>query len=155
METVPVKRATLTISSPAFAHEQHIPRNYTCEGAGVNPPLEINDLPDNARSLALIMEDPDAPTRVFDHWIVWNIPPTDRILENSHPGVEGLNSRGKIGYTGPCPPSGTHRYFFKVFALDTLLGNDKGGDKNKLIHDMQNHVLAYGELIGLYEKHNP
>lgn len=154
METV-AKRTTLMISSPAFEHEGLIPAQYTCEGAGINPPLSIGGIPDDAKTLALIMEDPDAPGRVFDHWLVWNIPPTEAIPENSVPGLEGTNSRGLIGYTGPCPPSGTHRYFFKVFAVDTLLELAKGADKTKLNYVLQRHVIGYGELIGLYRKNSP
>lgn len=142
----------LTVSSPSFGHEEFIPKLYTCQGKGINPPLSIHGIPERTRCLALIMEDPDALGNIFDHWLVWNIPPTDAIPENTTPGLEGKNSGGQIGYTPPCPPSGTHRYFFKVFAIDSVLELEKGAEKNKLLRALQNHVLAYGELIGLYKK---
>lgn len=151
METTAIKTA-LSVTSPVFRNEDYIPKTYTCQGVGISPPLSINGIPEHTRSLALIVEDPDAPVNIYDHWIVWNIPPTDTIPENSVPGLEGKNSSGKIGYIGPCPPSGIHRHFFKVFAVDSLLELEKGGDKNKLLYVLQNHVLAYGELIGLYKK---
>jgi Raf kinase inhibitor-like YbhB/YbcL family protein len=142
----------LIISSPAFAHEDYIPMAYSCEGSGKNPPVVINGLPEHTKSLVLIVEDPDAPGKIFDHWIVWNIPPAEIIPEDSIPGIVGKNSRGENRYTGPCPPSGTHRYYFKVYALDTLLFIDEKADKNTIIDAMQAHILDYGELIGLYKK---
>ena len=97
------------------------------------------------------MEDPDAPGGTFDHWAVWNISPTDRIKENSRPGTTGKNSKGEYGYTGPCPPSGTHRYYFKVYALDSMLDLGKQDTDKKVIEmALKDHVLAYGELMGLY-----
>lgn len=149
---VTVVKTVLSIRSPAFEHEGKIPVKYTCEGAGISPPLDIKGVPEDTKSLALIMEDPDAPKGVFDHWVIWNIPPVDMIPENTSPGLEGINSAGKIGYTGPCPPSDTHRYFFKLYAVDMLLDIAKGANKTKLLFVLQKHVLAYGELIGLYEK---
>lgn len=98
------------------------------------------------------MDDPDAPGGTFDHWLVWNIPPVKVISENSRPGLEGTNSIGEIGYTGPCPPWGTHRYFFKVYAVNMLLDTLKGATKDKLECALQNHTIAYGEIIGLYSK---
>ena len=152
MKTTAIKTRTLNVSSPSFKHEGYIPKDYTCEGAGKSPALIIRGIPEDTLSLAIIVEDPDAPEKVFDHWLVWNIPPTDTIPENTIPGLEGRNSNGNIGYIGPCPPSGIHRYFFKVFAVDTLLETEKGADKRKLLYVLENHVLAYGELIGLYKK---
>jgi Raf kinase inhibitor-like YbhB/YbcL family protein len=146
-------KTILSISSPAFEHEGFIPQKFTCEGEGKNPPLRIAGIPEEAKSLAIIVEDPDAPGKVFDHWLVWNIPPTDTIPEDTAPGLEGRNSAGELGYIGPCPPTGTHRYFFKVYAVDTLLEAGKGADKIKLEYVLANHVIAYGELIGLYKKH--
>jgi Raf kinase inhibitor-like YbhB/YbcL family protein len=147
-------KTKLSISSPSFKHKGLIPRTYTCEGANINPPLVIEGIPQDTRSLALIMDDPDAPAGTFDHWLVWNIPPVKVIPENSRPGLEGLNSRGELGYIGPCPPSGTHRYFFKVYAVNMLLETQKGASKEKLEFALQNHTIAYGELIGLYKKTN-
>jgi Raf kinase inhibitor-like YbhB/YbcL family protein len=151
METTAIK-TILSLSSSAFQQEDYIPKKYTCQGAGINPPLTIKGIPENTRCLALIMEDPDAPVNIYDHWIVWNIPPTDTIPENTIPGLEGTNSSGKIGYIGPCPPSGTHRYFFKMYAVDSLLEVEKGVVKSELLNVLQHRVLAYGELIGLYKK---
>lgn len=150
MEAIDVKQ--LYISSPSFKHEESIPEKFTCDGSNINPSLLIKNIPAETRSLAIIMEDPDAPGNTFDHWLVWNIPPTDMIPENSVPGLEGRNSAGRIAYMGPCPPSGTHRYFFKVYAIDTLLETEKGADKMKLHYVMKDHVLAYGELMGLYSR---
>ena len=152
METTDKIKTTLTISSPSFKHEGLIPRTYTCEGSNINPSLVIERIPKEALSLALIVDDPDAPGGTFDHWLVWNIPPVRVIPENSQPGLEGMNSRGDLGYTGPCPPSGTHRYFFKVYAVDVLLETMKGATKEKLEFALQNHTIAYGELIGLYKR---
>jgi Raf kinase inhibitor-like YbhB/YbcL family protein len=104
----------LMVSSTAFSNGGHIPKKYTCEGQNVNPPLEIKGFPKDTKTLAIIVEDPDAPHRVFDHWLVWNISPNEPIAENSVPGISGRNSFGKKGYGGPCPPSGSHRYFFRV-----------------------------------------
>jgi Raf kinase inhibitor-like YbhB/YbcL family protein len=152
METTVKTKTTLTISSPSFKHGGMIPRTYGCEGTNISPPLVIEQIPKEALSLALIMDDPDAPGGTFDHWLVWNIPPVKSIPENSSPGLEGTNSSGEVGYTGPCPPSGTHRYFFKVYAVDMLLETQKGASKEKLEFALQNHIVAYGELIGLYKK---
>jgi Raf kinase inhibitor-like YbhB/YbcL family protein len=142
----------LRVRSVAFSHGGHIPPKYTCEGENVNPPLEISDLPENTRSLALIVEDPDAPRGIYDHWIAWNIPPHEAIAENSRPGITGKNSFGNTGYGGPCPPSGSHRYFFKVFALDSELNIRAGSDKKALEDAMKDHILASGELMAHYQK---
>jgi Raf kinase inhibitor-like YbhB/YbcL family protein len=142
----------LKVRSVAFTHGGYIPPKYTCEGENVNPPLEISDLPENTRSLALIVEDPDAPRGVYDHWVAWNIPPSEAIGENSRPGTSGKNSFGNTGYGGPCPPSGSHRYFFKVYALDGDLNIQAGSDKKTLQDAMKGHVLGSGELMGHYRK---
>ena len=104
----------MSLFSTAFSHNGHIPPLYTCEGEDINPPLEISNIPEKAVTLAIIMDDPDAPNGTFDHWIVWNIPPNEAIGESSVPGIGGTNSFGKTGYGGPCPPSGVHRYFFSA-----------------------------------------
>jgi len=142
----------LRITSPAFENKGSIPSKYTCDGRNVNPPLRIEDMPKETQSLVLIVDDPDAPAGTFDHWIVWNIPPTERIEENSVPGTEGLNDLRKHSYGGPCPPSGTHRYFFKVYALDTKLSLNPNSRKRDLEKAMTGHILAKGELIGLYRR---
>src|SRR5437773_11296820 len=108
----------LRVRSVAFSHGGHIPPKYTCEGENVNPPLEISDLPENTKSLALIVEDPDAPRGVYDHWIAWNIPPNEAIAENSRPGVTGKNSIGNTCYGRHCTPYGYDTYLLKVYALD-------------------------------------
>ncbi|MBU0530195.1 MAG: YbhB/YbcL family Raf kinase inhibitor-like protein [Candidatus Aenigmatarchaeota archaeon] len=139
----------LKITSSAFEHNGRIPAKYTSDGEDVNPPLKIEEIPEGTQSLVLISDDPDAPMGTWVHWVVWNMEPRN-VDENSVPGTEGMNDFGKHSYGGPAPPSGTHRYFFKVYALDTKL--DIGPDSRK--HDvekaMEGHVLAKGELIGLY-----
>jgi hypothetical protein len=129
-----------------------IPRKYTCDGQDVNPALTIENIPEQAKSLVLIVDDPDAPMGTWDHWLVWNIPPKKTIGEHSVPGAEGLNSFGKHSYGGPCPPSGTHRYFFKVYALDTLLNIASNSTKKDMEKAMKEHVLTKGELVGLYSR---
>jgi Raf kinase inhibitor-like YbhB/YbcL family protein len=131
-----------------------MPQEYTCEGSSTSPPLQISGIPEGAHSLAIIVEDPDAPGRVFDHWVIWNIPPGETIEAGSVPGIRGVNGKGELGYRGPCPPTGTHRYFFKVFAVDTLIDLPEGSNKLALESALQHHTLAYGELIGLYKKKN-
>jgi Raf kinase inhibitor-like YbhB/YbcL family protein len=142
----------LTIISPAFKSNKSIPFKYTCDGDDVNPPLNIEGTPEETKSLVLIVDDPDAPMGTWDHWIVWNIPPTNKIEENSAPGTEGLNDFRKHSYGGPCPPSGTHRYFFKVYALDTKLSLDPNSRKKDVEKAMKDHILAKGELVGLYSR---
>jgi Raf kinase inhibitor-like YbhB/YbcL family protein len=147
-----VAQSTLTIQSPAFENNGFIPAKYTCNGEGINPSLTIENLPQEAISLALIIEDPDAASGTFDHWIMWNIPPNKEIKENAAPGIEGKNSKRENMYMPPCPPSGTHHYHFKVFALDTMLNLKDNTDKKALLKAMEGHILAKGELIGLYKK---
>ncbi|XHH09457.1 MAG: YbhB/YbcL family Raf kinase inhibitor-like protein [Candidatus Bathyarchaeia archaeon] len=141
----------LTIKSPAFETNKKLPKKYTCDGDAVNPPLTIEDVPSQTESLALIFEDPDAVSGVFDHWIMWNIPASSsKIEENSAPGIEGLNSARKLGYYPPCPPSGSHRYIFKIYALDQTLNLPQKSKKAALQKAIQGHILAEGEIIGLY-----
>lgn len=143
---------TLKITSDAFNAGESIPSRYTCDGADLNPALQIMGIPENAKSLAVIVDDPDAPAGTWVHWVVWNIPVTNLILENSVPGNEGMNDFGKRHYGGPCPPSGTHRYFFKVYALDTELQLTSTSEKHDLEKAMKPHVVAMGELMGVYKK---
>ena len=143
----------LKLISTAFSHNGHIPPLYTCEGKNINPPLIVENIPDGTKTLALIVEDPDAPRGTFDHWVVWNISPNEAIAENSNAGISGTNGFGKTGYSGPCPPSGQHRYFFRVFALDDELDLPAGSTKEQLLDAMKGHVLATAELMGLYQKH--
>ena len=142
----------MVITSPVFKNNEMIPRKYTCDGADVNPTLNIRGIPRKAESLVLIVDDPDAPMGTWDHWIVWNIPPEERIEENSVPGIEGLNDFRKHSYGGPCPPSGTHRYFFRVYALDAMLDLKPNSRKRDVERAMRGHILAQGEIVGLYRR---
>ncbi len=142
----------LVVKSSAFKENKLIPSKYTCEGDNINPPLTIEGIPEKAESLTLIIEDPDAPAGLFTHWLAWNLPTTGTIKEHSVVGTEGLNSSKRRGYSGPCPPSGTHRYFFKVYALDIRLKVEPMSEKEDVENAMQGHILAQGELIGLYRK---
>ncbi len=131
----------LVVTSPAFENNKSIPRMYTCDGEDVNPPLNIKALPEGTKSLVVIVDDPDAPMGTWEHWNVWNIAPTNKINENSIPGTEGLNDFGKHSYGGPCPPSGVHRYFFKVYALDTELSLPINSRKKDIEKALSKHVL--------------
>lgn len=149
-----IVKTTLTIGSTAFANKDHIPLKYTCDGENINPAITIENIPAGTKSLTLIIDDPDAPGGVFDHWIMWNIRPMEMVIENSVPGTEGKNSFGHLRYDGPCPPPGkAHRYFFKVYALDTILDVREGADKAAVEKAMRDHILASGEIIGLYRRH--
>jgi len=143
----------LSVKSLAFENNQLIPAKYTCDGNDVNPPLTIEGIPEGTKTLALIVDDPDAPMGTCDHWIVWNIPATtSKIEENAVSGTEGMNDFRRRSYGGPCPPSGTHRYFFKVYALDVKLDLSPTSRKRDVEKAMQGHVLAKGELVGLYRR---
>lgn len=142
----------LTVLSAAFQHEGNIPPLYTCDGENINPPLEIHGIPEETQSLVLIVDDPDAPGGTFDHWVVWNIPPANAIGQDGSPGLEGLNSLNKRGWTGPCPPDGVHRYYFKVYALDTLLDLPAESRKADVEKAMEERIVARGELMGRYER---
>lgn len=139
--------------STVFSQNGHIPPKYTCEGENINPPLIVENVPEGTKTLALIVEDPDAPKGTFDHWIMWNISPNEAIAEDSSPGINGTNGFGKTGYGGPCPPSGQHRYFFRLFALDDKLNLLAGATKDELLDAMKDHILATAELMGVYQKH--
>lgn len=145
-------KTTLSITSPVFKNEGVIPKKYTCDGDRKNPPIRIGDVPEGTRSLVLIVEDPDAPGKIFDHWIMWNIPVLELIEEDSKPGIVGKNSKGENTYAPPCPPDGIHRYFFKLYALDEMLYIDHNATKNDVITAMQNHIVGYGELVGVYKR---
>ena len=142
----------LRVSSPIFQNNQFIPPKYTCDGDDVNPSLRIEGIPREAQALVLIVDDPDAPMGTWDHWVVWNIPPVERIEENSVPGIQGLNDFNKHSYGGPCPPSGTHRYFFKVYALDMKLNLNSNSRKKDVEKAMKGHILAEGKIVGLYRR---
>lgn len=142
----------IKLSSPAFPHEGNIPSKYTCDGEDINPQLELEQIPEGTVSLALIMEDPDAPRGTFDHWVVWNIAPVQTIKENHMPGISGNNGAGRTGYHGPCPPGGQHRYYFHIYALDTDIDLPVGSGKAALQQAMVGHILAKGTLVGRYER---
>ena len=146
--------ATMKITSSAFHEGANIPSKFTCDGSDTSPPLQIAGIPSGAKSLVLIVDDPDAPSGLFTHWLVWNIPPqTGSIAEGSAPqGVQGANDFGKSGYRGPCPPPGTHRYSFKIFALDRELELRSGAKRSQVDAAMKGHVIAQGELVGRYAK---
>lgn len=143
---------TLLISSLAFNQGGMMPSQFTCDGKNVNPPLHIDKIPEGTKSLALIVDDPDAPRGTWVHWVVWNIPPTHEIGENTTPGVQGLNDFQKASYDGPCPPSGTHRYYFKVYALDTMLTLTPHSRKQDLEKAMKDHIIGSGEIMGRYAR---
>ena len=143
----------LKVTSSSFDHEAMIPVKYTCDGINISPPISIDNIPGNAQCLALIVDDPDAPVRTWVHWLVWNIPVTHHLKENEVHGTEGTNDFQQQHYGGPCPPSGTHRYFFKVYALDALIGLPAGAKKEQLERAMSEHIIGFGELVGIY-KHN-
>ena len=146
--------ARMKITSSAFQQAASIPSKFTCDGANTSPPLQISDVPSEAKSLVLIVDDPDAPSGLFTHWIVWNISPqTSTIAEGSTPkGVQGTNDFGKSGYGAPCPPSGTHRYYFKIFALDRELDLPIGAQRSQFDAAIKGHVVAQGELMGRYSR---
>lgn len=150
----PLLNDSMNITSSAFLHNGLIPPRYTCDGENTSPPLTFSDIPADAKSLALFFDDPDAPGRTFDHWVVWNIDHSlTAIAEGETPsGFVGKNSGGGNEYFPPCPPSGEHRYIFKLIALDTLLSLPAGTSKADVEHAMEGHVLDSAELIGRYKR---
>jgi Raf kinase inhibitor-like YbhB/YbcL family protein len=151
--------ARMELRSNTFLPGGKIPSRYTCEGAGAHPHLSWNHVPDETKSFVLIMDDPDVPSFVrkdcmYDHWVLFNIPKEVRVIEEgqSPPGIYGKNTSGANGYIGPCPPDREHRYFFKLYALDTLLKLPLGSSKKEVEKAMEGHILGKGELMGRYEK---
>lgn len=144
----------MKISSSAFGHNGMIPSEYTCDGDDVSPPLEISDVPKEAKSLAIIMDDPDAPMGTFTHWVLWNIPPDKTKFARGEKTAfgHGKTSFGAKSYGGPCPPGGTHRYFFKAYALDLVLSLKDGASKSDLEKAMKGHILAESSLVGKYSR---
>ena len=145
----------MKIESPAFKNNERIPSKYTCDGKNINPALKISEIPKNTVSLALIVEDPDAPGGTWIHWTVFNInPDTSQIPENSVPerAIEGVTDFGKPGYGGPCPPSGSHRYFFELYALDSIIKLDSSASADDIKKAMEGHMLGSAELVGLYSR---
>lgn len=153
-------KMNIKLSSTAFQDGEMIPTKYTCNGANVSPPLEWSGVTQTAKSLALICDDPDAPGKTWVHWVVFDLPASRTSLPENVPpqetiaggGKQGTTDFKKIGYGGPCPPSGTHRYFFKIHALDTDLNLDSRTTKDQLLQAMKGHVLAQGELMGRYKR---
>lgn len=144
----------MRITSPAFSDGETIPEQYTCEGPNINPPLIFEDMPAETASLVLIVEDPDAEAKPWVHWLIFNIPPsTTEVRENSIPagGIEGIANGGTKGYEGPCPPSGTHTYLFKLYALDTMLQLSDTADRAVILEAIKGHVLAEATLSGVYQ----
>jgi len=154
------KSMELKITSSAFEEGGMIPKQYTCDGANISPPLRWTSVPLGTKSLALICDDPDAPMGIWVHWIIFNLPtninelpesiPPQKTLENG--AKQGINDFPKIGYAGPYPPSGTHRYYFKLYALDTEIDLDAGATKRELLKAIKGHILAEGQLMGRYKR---
>ena len=147
----------MKITSTVFQHNQDIPSIYTCDGENINPPLSFLDVPESAKSLVLIVDDPDATIGTFTHWVVFNIDPkVKEVLENSIPegGAEIQTDFGISGYGGPCPASGKHRYFFKLYALKTLLALSENANKKMVEDAMLEHIIDSAEIIGLYSRSN-
>lgn len=149
----------LHVSSSAFEHGRPIPRKYTCDGENVSPPIDWDDVPDASKSLAVICDDPDAPSGTFTHWVLYNIPPSTRRLEEhrgDHPssGTLGVNSFGRTAFGGPCPPhkDRAHHYHFHVYALDVESLGPTGLSKDDALKKMRGHVMAEGELVGVYKR---
>lgn len=153
-------KMTITITSSAFKEGGMIPAKYTCDGQNISPPLQWAGAPKGTKSFALISDDPDAPIGIWVHWIMWNIPAEANQLPEGIPQVkklqdgsmQGLNSYPRCGYSGPCPPSGTHRYYFKIYALDAMLDLPANSTKEDLLKAMKVHILAEGSLMGKYER---
>ena len=150
----------LDVRSSAFEEGGAMPARYTCEGLDISPPLTWSSVPNGTRSFALIVDDRDAPGGAFVHWVIYNLPPDKQRLSRDVPNqrtlpsgaLQGKNGAGSIGYTGPCPPNGTHRYFFKVYALDTELDLGAGATKEEVVSAMEGYVLARGRLLGTYQR---
>lgn len=150
----------IKLTSGAFKEGDFIPKKYTCDDINISPPLEWQGIPDNTNSIALICDDPDAPMGTWVHWVIYNIPvnisklseqiPAEKVLENG--ALQGTNDFRKIGYCGPCPPAGIHRYFFKIYALDNVPELAPGANRGELLHEMEGHILSEGKLMGRYSR---
>jgi Raf kinase inhibitor-like YbhB/YbcL family protein len=150
-----IRTEGLKISSPAFENGGEIPKKYTCDGANVNPPLKIDNVPSNAKSLALVFDDIDAPRGTYVHWILWNIGPNvTEIKENSVPegAVQGMNDFKKQYYGGPCPPRRAHKYVLKIYALDALFNINPNSNKKDLEKAMEAHIISRSQLTGVYKR---
>jgi Raf kinase inhibitor-like YbhB/YbcL family protein len=161
--TQPQQKGELKLTSNAFKEGEAIPRGYTCEGANVSPSLEWTGVPKNAKTIAIIADDPDAPAGTWVHWVLYNLPADGLGLIENTPqtetlkggGVQGKNDFGKIGYGGPCPPSGTHHYFFKFYALDSELPLTPGATKAEVEKAMEGHIVGQAQLMGTYRRERP
>ena len=150
----------MKLTSKAFGTKGMIPPQFTCDGQDISPPLSWSNPPTNTKSLALICDDPDAPGKTWVHWVVYNLPPSTRSLPEAVPagskiaegGLQGINDFKRLAYGGPCPPGGTHRYFFKVYALDRMLNLQPGATKAELEVTMKGHIIDRGELMGYYRR---
>lgn len=150
----------IQITSPAFKNQEMIPAKYTCDGQNISPPLEFTNIPEDTRTLALIVEDPDAPMGTFTHWITYNMPPDIAELPEALPDDEtlmdgarqGINDFDRIGYGGPCPPKGTHRYYFRIYALNAVIDSTSMVNKQDIWEKMQGHIITAGELMGKYKR---
>lgn len=153
-EVIEESMGNLKLTSSAFANNGKVPARYTCDADDINPPLAVSGVPEGAKSLVLIMDDPDAPVGMWDHWVVFNIPlDATEVAEGKEPqGVHGKGTSGNLEYKGPCPPDREHRYFFKLYALDTELDLKEGVSKAEVERAMETHILDKAELIGLYER---
>lgn len=143
------------VTSSAFSQGQLIPKQYTCDGANINPPLALSGIPTNAKNVVIIMDDPDAPSGTWTHWVTWNISPdTKEIKSGIKPigSIVGNNDFGESSYEGPCPPSGTHHYFFRIYALDIKVQLTPDFKRKNLEQEMSGHVVASGELMGKYSR---
>lgn len=154
------EKMTIKITSTAFEQEGMIPPKYTADGENISPPLTWDTVPEGTVTIALISDDPDAPMGTWVHWVMWNVPPDKTGLPENVPpdpnlpdgSIQGITDFGNPGYGGPAPPSGTHRYFFKIYALDTKLDLPESSTKINLVRAMQGHILAEGELMGKYKR---
>ena len=155
-----VMSSSIGLNSPAFAGGEMIPARFTCDGADISPPLQWDAPPAGTLSLTLVVEDPDAPGGIWSHWVIFDLPPQTRHLAEGVPAAktlengarQGTNDFRKIGYGGPCPPGGTHRYYFRIYALDVRLDSPPGIRRDQLLRAMQGHVLAEGHLLGKYHR---
>ena len=155
-----IRRSNMKITSSAFQHEGMIPEKYTCKGQDISPSLSWEGAPEGTKSFVMICDDPDAPFKTWDHWLLFNIPVSVTDINEGIPDLpelangirHGKNSWGRNDYGGPCPPSGTHRYFFKLYALDTLLDLKPGEKKKTILRAMEGHILEEAELMGKFKK---
>lgn len=156
------QKMEIKLTSTAFKEGEAIPRQYSCDGINVSPPLEWTGVPKSAKTIALVADDPDAPSGTFVHWVLYNLSAANiGLVENLPPteglragGFQGKNGFGKLGYGGPCPPTGTHRYFFKIYALDAELPLKAGATKAEVEKAMQGHIVAQGQLMGTYSRYS-